>query len=134
MKIADIEVPKIGFLDLVGCMTQSGRKMLVRKLTAPFTKIENVVVLVTEGAASAINAGTDRLSDERCAQISSGCEALETCARLVKTSVSPSGDGGKNVTDDEKAAISDAIGTGIGQLFTQDAVDAKVEELIAKVP
>lgn len=134
MSKVNIKLPEIGFTDLLRCVTQGGRQSLVRKLVYPFTKIETMASLAAEGVAEALDAGTGKLSDERCSQIVTGCGALEICCSLVKKSVSPDGDAGKNVSTAERVEIAMAINEGISTLLTQDAVDAKVEELIKKVP
>lgn len=134
MNIADIQMPDIGFLDAVKCVTRSGRQALVRKLAGPFSRIDNLANLAAAGIAGAVNAGTDRLTDKRCADITAGCKALEKCFALAGKAVSPSGDGGKTVTDAEKAEIATAMGTGVGCILTQSDVDALVDELVAKVP
>lgn len=134
MKLSDVKIPDVGVADLVRCVTRGGRQALVRRVVYPFIQIDTIASLVTEGAAQAIDAGTDRISDERCSQISEGCAALEQCCSIIRKSINPEGDGGKRVTDDEKVIMENAITTGVRSLFTQDAVDTMVEKLITKVP
>lgn len=134
MKIADIQIPDIGFFDAVKCVTRSGRQELVRKIAEPFFKSENIAGLAATGIARAVNVGTDHLTDERCVQIASGCKALETCFSLAGKAVTPRGDGGKTVTDAERAEIATAMGTGINELVSQETLDSTFDELIEKVP
>lgn len=134
MEKLNIKLPEVGFTDLLRCVTQAGRQALVRKFICPFTKIETMAALAAEGVSEALDAGTGRLSDERCSQIVTGCGALEICCSLVKKSVAPSGDEGKSISPAERTEIAMAINEGVSSLLTQDAVDAKIEELIKKVP
>lgn len=134
MKIADIQIPDIGWMDAVKCLTRSGRQELVRKIAKPFSNSLNLASLAATGIAKAVNVGTDQLTDERCTQIAEGCKALETCFALAGKAVTPRGDGGKTVTDAERAEIATAMGRGIGELVTQDSLDAILDELVKKVP
>lgn len=134
MKIADIQIPDIGFFDAVKCVTRSGRQKLVRKIAEPFFKPENIAGLAATGIAKAVNVGTDKLTDERCVQIANGCKALETCFSLAGKAVTPRGDGGKTVTDAERAEIATAMGIGINELISQETLDSAFDELIEKVP
>lgn len=134
MKLSDIKIPDVGVTDLVRCFTRGGRQALVRRVVYPFVRIDTISSLITEGAAQALDAGTGRISDERCAQISEGCAAVEQCCSIIRKSINPDGDGGKRVTDNEKVMMENAITTGVRSLLTQDAIDETVEKLITKVP
>lgn len=134
MQIASIEIPKVGFMDLCACVTRSGRRDLVRKIVDPFTKLENITAMAAEGAAAALDAGTAKLTDLRCSQIATGCQALETCCSIIKESITPEGDGGKKITVSEKERMRSAVDWGVSNLLTQDAIDKVVGQLINKVP
>ena len=134
MKIADIEVPKISFLDYLGCATKSGRQSLARKLIAPFAKVDSISALATEGFTTVINSGVGKLSDVRCAEITSGCKAVQACCSALINAVDPEGDGGKNITQEEKVLMKVAVNAGVHRLLRQESVDSLVERVIEKIP
>lgn len=134
MEVAGIDVPEVGFTDFVKCVTRSGRQSLAEKLIKPFTRIGNISSVVSNGIADLVDAGTEKLGDARCAQIVKGCAVVETCCNLVKSSISPEGKGGKNITPEERADIIAAVTTGFTCLTSQAEIDAAVSKIIEKVP
>lgn len=134
MKITDIEVPEVEVADLFLCITRRGRQALVRKMVAPFVKLDNIAALVSEGVSTVLDAGANKLTDKRCRQIVAGCDAIKECCTLFGASLSPDGDGGKTVTDAEKMNIKCSLEDGLQHLVTQAAVTDAVEKLIQKVP
>lgn len=134
MKIADIEVPEVKFTDLLSCITRNGRQALVRKMVAPFAKLDNIAALASEGVSTVLDAGANKLTDKRCRQIAVGCDAIKECCTLLGSSLSPDGDGGKAVTDVEKMNIKCSLEEGLQYLVTQATVTDAVEKLIQKVP
>lgn len=134
MKIADIEVPEIGFFDILGCATRNGRQKLARKIVSPFAKVDSISAIVTEGFTAALTAGTSKLSEQRCNDIIAGCHAVKTCCDVLAITIDPSGDGGKTVTPDEKALMLTTVEEGMHNLLAQDSVDKVVDGLIGKIP
>lgn len=130
----ELAVPKISAIDLLSCLTQSGRRKLARKLLQPYAQIPVLSELVANGVSEALNAGLDRMSDERCGQLAEGCKVLSTACDLVRTSVDPSGEGGKSISTGERVLIASSIQLGLSNVLTQDAIDEKIEQLIQKVP
>lgn len=134
MKTADIKVPEVGLLDFLGCATKSGRQSLARKLITPFAKVDSISALVTEGFTAVVNSGVGKLSDARCAEIASGCKAVKACCSTLINAVDPEGDGGKNITQEEKALVKVAVNDGIHKLLKQESVNSLVDRVVEKIP
>lgn len=123
----------IGFIDIVKCVTRDGRKSLVKKVLADSVTVESVSKCVTYGITIALDSGTGRLTDERCAQIASGCEFLSLAAKSIGASIDPSGEGGKTVTDLERSDICHGVEHGVKLCVTQDDLDKLIERVVDAV-
>lgn len=121
-------------MNIFKLLTKSGRRQLVREAIEDYLTPESIARLAAEAVARSLEAGAGKLTDARVAQIAVGCQnGGEFCAKLGKA-VSPEGDGGKVVTEAEKAEIRASITVAANALVTQEFLDDMVNTVVSYVP
>lgn len=121
-------------MNIFKIFTRGGRQDLVRDIIKEYATPETIAGYAADGVAKCLEAGAAKLSDERVNQISVGCEyGGRFCANLAKA-VNPNGDGGTQVTEEEKAAINEDITVVVEKFVTPEFLNGVVETIISKVP
>jgi hypothetical protein len=116
----------IGFMDLIKCATQGGRRSLARKLANEYLTIDNAKDLTVKG----VNTVLDKISNqENLAKIS---ESVELGADICASIAGAIKDG--KVTDEEARKIMSETLKITGGLITQGKIDALIDTIVEKIP
>jgi len=121
-------------MKMLKLLTKSGRQELVKVAAKEYLTPDRIAELVADGVAKALEAGAEKMTDERCAQIALGCQVGGTALIHITAAVDPHGEEGKKVSAIEKALIASDIKTALSNLITQDGVDAAIDKAAMLVP
>lgn len=116
----------IGFMDLIKCATQGGRRSLARKVAKEYLTIDNATDLTVKG----VNTLLDKISNhENLAKIS---ESVELGADICASVAAAVKDG--KVTDEEAGKIMRETLQITGGFITQGKIDALIDTIVEKIP
>lgn len=115
-------------------LTKKGRQEAVRDAAKSYLTPEKLAELLADGVAIALEAGTDKLSDERCSQIAVGCEKGADALKHITAAINPDGEEGKKVSESEKTLIQADIRAAIELIVTKTSLDSIVDKASQYVP
>lgn len=121
----------LGWLKL---LTRSGRQEAVAEAAKEFLTPDRIAELATEGISKALSAGAEKLTEERVAQVSVGCEKGGNFCAHLGAAINPEGEEGVAVTANERAVIESDVRSAITALVTKDAIDAAIDKAVQYVP
>ena len=119
---------------LTKLLTKNGRQAFAKDLATEYLTIDKIAELVANGVARGLEAGAEKITDQRRAQIANGCQRGGNALIHITAAVSPDGDEGGKVSEAEKELIRSDIYSALCDLVTKDAIDAAIEKAVAYVP
>lgn len=114
--------------------TQAGRREVARALIKPYATIDMIAAESANGVCALVGRGAAKMTEEKRKAVSFGCEIIGSGIAKVGNAISPDGEEGVTITDNERIIIQSSIRDGLAKVLTEEIIDDIVETIIARIP
>lgn len=120
---------------LVKCVTQNGRRALVRELLEQELTKDALVSGACKAVTKGINDGINKIEDKsKLGTVHTGLTCLHNSVGAVLVATDPTSEEGVKISERETNKIVGDVGTSVCAIVDDEAVGKLREYIVAKVP
>jgi len=120
---------------LIKCVTQSGRRALVRELLEEELTKDALVSGACKAATKGINEGVNKIEDKsKLGTVHTGLTCLHNSVGAVLAATDPTSEDGVKISERETQKIVGDVGTSVCAIVDDEAVSKLREYIVSKVP
>lgn len=120
--------------DLIGCVTQNGRRKLVKRILEKELNRDKIINYVGEGIVYGINHGINAIPQEKRGTLHTAFETAHNATGRLLEVTDPGSENGFEVSPRETEIICDDLHCLMSNVFTDDVVRRLHAKIISKVP
>lgn len=120
--------------DLIGCVTQKGRRKLVKRILEKELSCERIVDIASAGTSALVNGGLAKMTESQVGTLHTNLTELHAVTGTLLRVTDLGSDGGREITEPEREQLRVQVLNFATGVLTDARVAAVHDLILAKVP